>query len=111
MQKSLSNAENEKKILSERHEGCQRELGEFRRNNQILQDQISRLNNELANCEVQRSGLESQLRLSQWPVDASIGGHHEEELVRQLQSVQRERNDLRGKVETLNNKVFSFLFI
>lgn len=77
----------------------------MRRNNQILQDQVSRLNNELANNEVQRSGLESQLRLAQWPQESTMGAHQEEELHRQLQTVQRERSELRGKVDNLNNKV------
>jgi rootletin len=105
LQKSLANSENERRVLSERFESTQQNLAEMRRNNQILQDQVSRLNNELANNEVQRSGLESQLRLAQWPADTAIGSHQEEELQRQLQSVQRERNELRGKVDSLNNKV------
>jgi rootletin len=105
LQKSLANSENERRVLSERFESTQQNLAEMRRNNQILQDQVSRLNNELANNEVQRSGLESQLRLAQWPADTAIGSHQEEELHRQLQSVQRERNELRGKVDSLNNKV------
>lgn len=104
MQKALSNTENERKVLSERLDSCQQNLAEFRRNNQILQDQVSRLNNEIANNEVQKSALESQLRLAQWPSDATAT-HHEEDLLRQLQSVQRERSELRGKVDSLNTKV------
>lgn len=91
--------------MSERLESTQQNLAEMRRNHQILQDQVTRLNNELANNEVQRSGLESQLRLAQWPADGTIGSHQEEELNRQLQSIQRERSELRGKVDSLNNKV------
>lgn len=94
-------------MITERFEATQQNLAEMRRNNQILQDQVSRLNNELANNEVQRSGLESQLRLAQWPADAGITSHQEEELRTQLHSIQRERNELKGKVETLNNKVSS----
>lgn len=105
LQKSLQNSENERRVLSERLENTQQNVAELRRNNQILQDQVSRLNNDLANNEVQRSGLESQLRLAQWPTDSSVGGHQEEELQRQLQNIQRERSELRGKLETLNNKV------
>lgn len=107
LQKQLANSENEKRVITERFEATQQNLAEMRRNNQILQDQVSRLNNELANNEVQRSGLESQLRLAQWPADAGITSHQEEELRTQLHSIQRERNELRGKVETLNNKVSS----
>lgn len=106
MQKTLSNSENERRVISERLDSCQQNLAELRRNNQILQDQVSRLNNELANNEVQKSALESQLRLSQWPADTSVvSSHHEEELMRQLHSVQKEKNELRGKVDSLNNKV------
>lgn len=72
----------------------------------MLQDQVTRLTNDLANSEVQKSGLESQLRLTQWPQDN--GSHQEEELIRQLQSVQRERTDLKGKVDSLTNKVFQY---
>lgn len=106
LQKALSNTENERRVLSERLDSCQQSLAEFRRNNQILQDQVSRLNNDLANNEVQKSALESQLRLAQWPSDGALGSsHHEDDLMRQLQSVQRERSELRGKVESLNSKV------
>lgn len=76
----------------------------MRRNTQILQDQVTRLTNELANNEVQKSGLESQLRLAQWPSDG-VSSHQEEELLRQLQTTQRDRTDLKGKVDSLNNKV------
>lgn len=90
--------------MSERMETCQQTVAELRRNNQILQDQIARLNNELANNEVQKSALESQLRMSQWPAE-SPSPHHDEELLRQLQSTQRERSELRGKLDSLTNKV------
>lgn len=62
MQKALTNCENDRRVVSERLETTQNTLAEMRRNNQILQDQVTRLNNELANNEVQKSGLESQLR-------------------------------------------------
>ncbi|XP_066156628.1 rootletin isoform X1 [Euwallacea fornicatus] len=105
MQKALSNCENERRILNERLEITQNNLAEMRRNNQILQDQVTRLNNELANNEVQKSALESQLRLAQWPADTPAGAHQEEELRMQLHSVQKERNDLRAKVDSMNNKL------
>lgn len=105
LQKSLLNSENDKRIITERLDSCQQNLAELRRNNQILQDQISRLNNEIANNEVQRSALESQLRLAQWPTDTSLVSSHDEEIMRQLHIVQKERSELRGKVDSLNNKV------
>ncbi|CAH1181054.1 unnamed protein product [Phyllotreta striolata] len=105
LQKQLANSENERRVIVERFESTQQSLAEMRRNNQILQDQVARLNNELANNEVQRAGLESQLRLAQWPSDSGLASHHEEELKAQLHSVQRERQELRGKIESLNNKI------
>lgn len=72
----------------------------------MLQDQVQRVNTELANNEVQRAGLESQLRLAQWPVDSSSTSR-DEEIVRQLHSTQRERSELRGKVDSLVNKVIN----
>lgn len=79
-------------------------MAELRRNNQVLQDQLQRVNTELANNEVQRAGLESQLRLAQWPAD-SPGSSRDEDLLRQLHSTQRERSELRGKVDSLTTKV------
>lgn len=89
----------------EKLETTQQNLAEMRRNNQILQDQISRLNNDLANNEIQKSALESQLRLAQWPADAGISSHHEEELRTQLHTAQRDKNDLKGKLDIMHNKV------
>ncbi|XP_024884734.1 uncharacterized protein LOC112462900, partial [Temnothorax curvispinosus] len=72
-----------------------------------LQKQLSNAENELANNEVQRSALESQLRLSTWPPED--GAAKDEELLRQLQTVQRERSEMRGKVAALNDKVRCFV--
>lgn len=73
----------------------------------MLQDQITRLTNDLANCEVQKSSLESQIRMQQWPSDGAVISQ-EDELIRQLQSTQRERTDLKGKVDSLTNKVIDY---
>lgn len=105
IQKQLTNVENERQVFMERLDGAQHNANELRRNNQILQDQITRLTNDLANCEVQKSGLESQLRMQQWPSDGTVANHQEEEILRQLQTTQRERTDLKGKVDSLTNKV------
>uniref|UniRef100_A0AAR5PMT8 Uncharacterized protein n=2 Tax=Dendroctonus ponderosae TaxID=77166 RepID=A0AAR5PMT8_DENPD len=105
MQKALTNCENDRRVVSKRLETTQNSLAEMLRNNQILQDQVTRLNNELANNEVHKSGLESQLRLAQWPADTQMGSHQEEELRMHLHSVQKERNELRGKVDSMNTKV------
>ncbi|XP_020278588.1 rootletin isoform X2 [Pseudomyrmex gracilis] len=103
LQKQLSNAENERRILSERLETVQQTLSDLKHTNQSLIDQNARLQNELANNEVQRSALQSQLRLSTWPPEGSAT--KDEELLRQLQNAQRERSELRGKVDALNDKV------
>lgn len=84
-------------------ETAQQTLSTLKHTNQSLIDQNARLQNELANNEVQRSALESQLRLSTWPSEGSAT--KDEELLRQLQTAQRERSELRGKVDALNDKV------
>ncbi|XP_045461010.1 rootletin [Harmonia axyridis] len=104
-QKSLSTCENERRLINERFEVTQQNLAELRRNNQILQDQVSRLNQELANNEVVKSSLESQLRLAQWPSETVGGGKEEEELHRQLQTCQKERNEYRAKLDSLSSKM------
>ncbi|XP_014470851.1 PREDICTED: centromere-associated protein E [Dinoponera quadriceps] len=103
LQKQLSNTENDRRLLSERLETAQQTLSDLRHANQSLTDQNARLQNELANNEVQRSALESQLRLSSWPQEGSAS--KDEELLRQLQAAQRERSEMRGKVDALNDKV------
>ena len=84
-------------------ETAQQSLSNLKHTNQSLIDQNARLQNELANNEVQRSALESQLRLSTWPPES--GATKDEDLLRQLQTAQRERSEMRGKVEALNDKV------
>lgn len=105
LQKMLANTENEKRVCHERLDTTQQSVAEFRRANQQFQDQIARLNSELANNEVLRSGLESQLRLSHWPQDSSTSSHRDDDTVRQLHTAQRERSELRGKVDSLTSKV------
>jgi len=62
------------------------------------------LQTELANNEVQRSALESQLKLStSWLPENSETKN--EELLRQLRIAERERSEMRVKIDALNNKV------
>ncbi|XP_043519039.1 rootletin isoform X2 [Frieseomelitta varia] len=103
LQKQLSNAENERRILSERIESLQQALSDIKHTNQTLTDQITHLQNELANNEVQRCALESQLRMVVYPQEESV--NKGDELLRQLQIVQRERSEMRGKMEALNDKI------
>jgi rootletin len=105
LQKSLINSENERRVVTERLEASQQTLAELRRMNQHLTDQNQRLQTELANNEVQRSGLEAQLRLASWPPEGAGTSSKDEELMQQLRTSQRERMELRGKVESLLDKV------
>lgn len=108
LQKQLSNTENERRVLTERLDSVQQSLSDLRHMNQNLQDQVARLQTELANNEVQRSGLEAQLRLTKWPQEGGGGGgvaDKDEDLMRQLQIVQREKSEMRGKLDALNDKV------
>ena len=103
LQKQLSNAENERRVLTERLDSTQKSLSELKHMNQTLADQNARLQNDLANNEVQRSGLEAQLRLASWPQETT--SNKNDELLRQLHTVQRERSEIRGKVDSLSDKV------
>ncbi|XP_058812044.1 rootletin isoform X2 [Topomyia yanbarensis] len=109
LQKSLTNSENERRVLSERLDASQHTINELRRNQQATQDQTQRLQEQMAECEVQKSALESQLRLAKWNQDnaeqfgASAGG--DQDLARQLVNSQRDRTELRNKVEALHEKV------
>ncbi|XP_066581176.1 centrosome-associated protein CEP250 [Prorops nasuta] len=103
LQKQHTNSDNERRVLSERLESVQQALTDMRHMNQTLADQNARLQNELANNEVQRSGLEAQLRLTNWPQDGSLS--KDDDLFKQLHSVERERNDYKGRFEALNDKL------
>lgn len=90
--------------MSERVESLQQSLNDLKHTNQTLTDQITRLQNELTNNEVQRCTLESQLRLVSYPTQEE-NINKDEELLRQLQTAQRERSEMRGKVDALSDKV------
>lgn len=100
-------------MVAERLEVTQQQLAELRRGNQQLSDQAGRLQHELANNEVQRAALESQLRLASataasWPAETHAPDNmREDELNRQLTTAHRERSELRSKVDSLVEKVRS----
>lgn len=48
------NCENEKRVLAEKFESAKSALGELKRLNATLEDQVHRLTNQLANFEVQK---------------------------------------------------------
>ncbi|XP_058802315.1 rootletin [Phymastichus coffea] len=108
LQKQLSVVESDRRVQAERLENVQSSLNELRHANQLLSDQNARLQSDLANAEVVRSGLEAQLRFAQMPGNgssSSSSNNKDEELYRQLQLAHRERSELKGKVDALNDKV------
>lgn len=108
MQKSLSNSENERRILADRLDTTQAALNETHRSQQTQQDVIQRLQNQVADLEVQKSTIEAQLRISKWNQgtgDADGCTHNIEDVSGQLLKAQREKNELRLKIEMLNEKL------
>lgn len=68
---------------------------------------VQRLQEQTAEHEVQKSALESQLRISKWSQENTdqMGGKFDDELSRQLVATQKERSELRSKVDSLNDKI------
>lgn len=88
--------------MAERLDSTQQALQELRRAHQQLTDSHTRTCQELSNCEVQRAGLESQLRLANWPSESGPS----DELTR----LQKERSDMRIKLEAMHDKVCYVMF-
>ncbi|XP_067617480.1 rootletin isoform X1 [Eurosta solidaginis] len=114
LQKQSQAAENDKRILAERLDNAQSNLNVLRRSQQAQLDRIQRLQEQVNDLEVQRSALESQLRIAKWNQEAGDNGaigkssfdkREEEELSRQLKSSQREKFELRHKLQALQDKV------
>lgn len=108
MQKTLSNSENERRILSDRLESTQTSMNEVHRSQQSQQDVIQRLQNQIAELEVQKSTIEAQLRIAKWNQGNNDGdncAHNIDDISSQLLKTQREKNELRLKVEMLNEKL------
>ena len=107
IQKTLSTSENERRILAERLDASQNSVNELRRCQQSQQDMIQRQQEQAAEAEVQKAALESQLRIAKWNNDNSdqVGNVGEEDLNRQLLNTQREKAELKGKLEALSEKV------
>lgn len=84
-------------------------MNELRRGQQTAQDMVQRLQEQTAEHEVQKSALESQLRISKWSQENAdqMGGKFDDELSRQLVATQKERSELRSKVDSLNDKIRS----
>lgn len=109
VQKSLSNSENERRILADRLDTTQSALNEMHRSQQSQQDVIQRLQNQVADLEVQKSTIEAQLRIAKWNQGSGGDGdgcvHNMEDVSGQLLKAQREKNELRLKIEMLNEKL------
>lgn len=109
LQKSLTNSENERRVIGERVDALQHTLNELRCSQQSQQDMLARQQEQMAELEVQKSTLESQLRIAKWNQENSdqigVSKGVDDDLSRQLITVQRERTELRNKVDSLTDKI------
>lgn len=112
LQKSLTNSENERRVLAERLEATQATMNELRRSQQSQTDSLQRLQEQVAEMEVQKSSLESQLRISKWNQETNdqmmitTGGGANINLDNPDASRwAREKNELKAKLEMMNEKV------
>ncbi|CRK87834.1 CLUMA_CG001622, isoform A [Clunio marinus] len=108
IQKTLTNSENERRVLAERLEQSQNSVNELRRSQQSNQDNMQRLQEQLAEMEVAKSSLESQLRIVKWNQenpDASGGGGGGGMGDKGNEYDGREKSEMRRKIDTLNEKV------
>lgn len=105
IQKSLTNSENERRVLAERLDQAQNSVNELRRVGQSNQDNLQRMQEQLAEMEVAKSSLESQLRIAKWSQDnpdaAVVGGGDKNS----GDFDGREKSDMRRKIDSLNEKV------
>uniref|UniRef100_A0A336MUQ3 CSON004284 protein n=1 Tax=Culicoides sonorensis TaxID=179676 RepID=A0A336MUQ3_CULSO len=69
VQESLINSENERRVLNERLEASHKLNSELKRLNQSIQFQLQKYQEQISNLEVQKSKIESQLKLLRWRND------------------------------------------
>lgn len=106
LQKTLSNIENDKRILNERLDASQNNVNELRRNQQTQQDTIQRLQEQIAELEIQKSSLESQLRIVKWKIEnGGAGDENNGDLSQQLMKLEREKSELQRKLDIYKDKV------
>lgn len=104
IQKTLTNSENERRVLAERFDQAQNKVNELTRTQQSNQDNMQRMQEQLAEMEVARSSLESQLRITKWnqeTPDATGGGGGD----KNSDFDGREKSEMRRKIDALNEKV------
>lgn len=107
VQKSLTNSENERRVLAERLDQAQNTVNELRRSQQSNTDNMQRMQEQLAEMEVAKSSLESQLRIAKWnqenpdaPGGGGGGGGNDKN-----DFDGRDKSEMRRKIDTLNEKV------
>lgn len=112
LQKLFTNSDNDRRVMAERLEAAQCSINELHRQQQSQQDLIQRMQNQTAELEVQKSTLEAQLRITKWNQESGCGGDLDhcahnvnDDISSQLLKTQREKNELRLKIETLNEKL------
>lgn len=106
LQKSVANAENERRLINDRLEAAQGTINELHSRDQAQQDVIQRLQNQIAELEVQKSTMDAQLRIAKWNQNGgTTNAETYDDIAGQLLKTQREKNELRLKVETLNEKL------
>lgn len=105
MQKTLSNNENERRLLVERLERTERALNEVNLEYKSKTDHISMLQSELDAKEIQKAHLDDQLRFMKF--SNSIVNDKEASFT--IQKLQIECCELRGKIEMLEEKVKLYL--
>lgn len=107
IQKSLTNSENERRVLAERLDQAQNTVNELRRTQQSCQDNLQRMQEQLAEMEVSKSSLESQLRIAKWNQDnpdaSGGGGGGGDKNSSDFDG--REKSEMRRKIDSLNEKV------
>lgn len=106
VQKSLTNSENERRVLAERLDQAQNTVNELRRSQQSNTDNMQRMQEQLAEMEVAKSSLESQLRIAKWNQenpDAPGGGGGGDK--NSDFDSGRDKSEMRRKIDTLNEKV------
>lgn len=108
VQKSLTNSENERRVLAERLDAAQNSVNELRRSQQSNQDNMQRMQEQLAEMEVAKSSLESQLRIAKWNQDnpdASGGGGGASSTDKGGDFDGREKSEMRRKIDSLSEKL------
>lgn len=111
IQKSLTNSENERRVLAERLDQAQNTTNELRRTQQSNQDNMQRMQEQMAEMEVKNSALESQLRITKWNQENpdnfgdSRAGGGDQSGGAGSDFKDRENSEMRRKIDTLNEKV------